>query len=174
MSSVDKSESRLCVACGLCCDGTLFSFVPLSDADAPVALGANFELRERDGAFRFRQPCPESSGQGCGIYEHRPAPCRKFSCRVLTAYREGWVQLAEAEGKIRLAKRLRRELVEAMRASGLSLAGGALSELWGSWNERAQSEEGQAFLHEHGALMVRMAALNWFVQRHFWSRNKER
>lgn len=171
---VDENESRLCVTCGLCCDGTLFSFVPLRDADTRTTQGAQFELRERnDGKLSFKQPCPELSKQGCGIYERRPAACRKFSCRVLNAYRDGALQMDEAEEKVRQAKQLRRKLFDAMRDSGLPQSGEALPNLRKHWSRCAQGDEGRAFLREHGAAMLRMEALHWYLDQHFWPRHRK-
>ena len=56
-----NSAEQLCLACGLCCDGTLFDNVqlgPRDDAPALKALGLPVEVtRGRTPVTLFRQPC---------------------------------------------------------------------------------------------------------------------
>lgn len=72
--------SALCLACGLCCDGSLFGFVPLEPAEiAPARARGLAVIASGRG---FEQPCPALRG-GCTLYAERPAACRRFTCRLL-------------------------------------------------------------------------------------------
>ena len=73
------SESALCAACGMCCDGTLFAHGMLEPGEAePPDAAVTWE----EDARCFVQPCPQYNG-GCRIYADRPGACRAFRCSVL-------------------------------------------------------------------------------------------
>ena len=57
---------RQCLPCTACCDGWLTTKIG-------------------ESTVRPGQPCPHSTGSGCGIYSTRPEnPCRRFIC--------GWIR----------------------------------------------------------------------------------
>jgi uncharacterized protein len=94
-STPDPSD--LCLACGLCCDGTLFSKVRLGATDNPA------RLREKGFALvggsepEFAQPCRAlESDCRCRIYGERPLQCRKFKCPLLTSVAAGTQNIARA------------------------------------------------------------------------------
>lgn len=89
---MSDSLSALCLRCGLCCDGTLFTQVPLAAGEV-VRLPV---LVREDGRAALRQPCAALEGRCCTIYEERPASCRRFRCMLQTALAETEVSLAEA------------------------------------------------------------------------------
>jgi hypothetical protein len=77
---VISSTERLCLSCGLCCDGSLFWAVPVEQGETvPAPL---------DAAGRLQQPCA-CFNRACTIYADRPAACRTFDCRVLQTVRAG-------------------------------------------------------------------------------------
>lgn len=87
------SPEALCTACGLCCDGTLFSVVHLAADEVdriPLAVIAGHVPPA------FRQPCPALEGTRCAIYATRPGACRRFDCLLLHALRSGELSAAEA------------------------------------------------------------------------------
>lgn len=94
--------SALCRACGLCCDGTLFSRVPLgADEVAPPALA----VREGAGGGRYLpQRCAALTEGGCGEYAARPRACAQFECLLYGALKEDEVSLAEALQVVRGAR----------------------------------------------------------------------
>lgn len=77
------SVGTLCQACGLCCDGTLFSVVPLTEGDAPPR---QLEVETKaTGARGLRQPCSGLAGTCCTVYEARPLACRRYQCLLYEA-----------------------------------------------------------------------------------------
>lgn len=92
----------LCLACGFCCDGTLFDRVPLLEAEVAALQGA---LKVVPGQHHGRQPCPALEGTACHVYGERPLTCRRFRCLLLEAHEADEVSLAGAV-----------EIVEATRA----------------------------------------------------------
>jgi hypothetical protein len=100
--------SSLCQQCGLCCDGALFTFLPLSagEGERMRALGARTE-QGRDGRLALLLPCAALRGTCCGAYEQRPERCREYVCElgkaVVRKERSPEAALAVvAEAKLRL------------------------------------------------------------------------
>lgn len=78
-----QHSAELCQACGLCCNGALFSFVDITEAEAaalhdtPVKVLAN-----KKGKPVFGLPCSALSGSSCMIYQQRPGVCRSYFCAL--------------------------------------------------------------------------------------------
>jgi hypothetical protein len=91
---------KLCLQCGLCCNGVLFADVRRERADASA-------LFKKFGA-RVAQPCPafNPSDCKCALYTDRPARCRKFECKQLLGVVAGKISDPAALKKIRAAKKL--------------------------------------------------------------------
>ena len=96
--------SRLCLQCGLCCNGVLFADVRLQKGDDALALEAvGLKLKREPASVRFIQPCSCLTGHLCTIYENRPVCCRQFDCHTLKQARNGEVGKGKALRRIRLA-----------------------------------------------------------------------
>ncbi len=91
-----EAASTLCLACGMCCDGSLFSFVAISSDEARVLRAKNVEVREEAGRHRLPQRCPALDGTACRVYEQRPFVCRRFDCLLVRAVKEKEAPLDEA------------------------------------------------------------------------------
>ena len=103
-----KHSSDLCLECGLCCDGSIFSHVELDEEDRE-------RLEVDDGCEpRFSFPCKHLSGTQCSIYSKRPKICASYRCKTLTALESGQISHADAHDVIREAARLRREFEAAI------------------------------------------------------------
>ncbi len=101
---------KLCLACGLCCDGTLFDGVrlePGDDARKLQALGLPVRTpRARQPVPRFAQPCAAlCADRTCRLYADRPRQCRTFECKVFKDLKAGRTDLAAA---LRLVTKSRR------------------------------------------------------------------
>ena len=105
--------SRVCLACGLCCDGTLFTTVPLTDSDPNVS-----GVSTRPNGSRFlRQRCACLEGKTCTAYAQRPLACRRFDCLLAVALLSNECTEAEALELVRGAHE-RIAAVEASLAPG--------------------------------------------------------
>src|SRR5882672_5046967 len=96
-----KSGEQLCLACGLCCDGTLFDLVKLErgdDAGKLKALGLPVSLsRGKLPVARFPQPCSAlCAGRTCRIYANRAGQCRPLECQVFKDGKAGGITFAAA------------------------------------------------------------------------------
>ncbi|MFZ5442141.1 MAG: YkgJ family cysteine cluster protein [Myxococcota bacterium] len=74
--------SELCLACGLCCDGTLFRHVQLDPGEGGrlSALGIGTGTKSRREVMWL--PCGKLEGRCCTIYDARPGGCRRFICAL--------------------------------------------------------------------------------------------
>jgi uncharacterized protein len=110
---VERTGSALCLACGMCCDGTLFHTVELTaDEVEPWRRRGLTVLTDHD-VPRFTQPCPHHQGGGCSIYGDRPSTCERFRCPLLLKYMAD--ELSEEECLARVAQV--RALAESIRAA---------------------------------------------------------
>jgi uncharacterized protein len=100
------AASRLCKACGLCCNGVLFHIVRLQPADSPKeleALGMKVSRKKREPYFK--QPCGFLKEDTCCHYTARPLRCRLFACRQLRQLADGQVTEDDVMHTIADAKR---------------------------------------------------------------------
>jgi Fe-S-cluster containining protein len=119
---------RLCLNCGLCCDGTIFADVRLrNEAEAArLKRGGLRPKRARSqsgpAAFRIPQPCAALGADcRCAVYEDRPGHCARFECLLFQEVAQGAIQLASAQRVVRKARHLRdqaRELMDTLTDAG--------------------------------------------------------
>ena len=104
-------SEQLCLACGLCCDGTLFDNVrlePGDDAARLKALGLPVKVsRGREPVARFPQPCAAlCADRTCRVYADRPRQCRTYECMV---YQEAVAGRLDYPAALRRVKNARRQ-----------------------------------------------------------------
>jgi hypothetical protein len=103
-------DVSICVGCGLCCDGTLFSHLGVideSDLGRPLAALGVKVIVEADPPV-FELPCPAFDGHACGIYSlQRPRACGWFECDVSTAVGAGELPRPAARAIIESTRALR-------------------------------------------------------------------
>jgi Fe-S-cluster containining protein len=81
------SSQSLCLTCGLCCDGTLFSSVRLKPDDEITALKAvGIHIVSDSERNIFTQPCAAHKKCACLVYENRPQDCRTYKCELLKRF----------------------------------------------------------------------------------------
>ncbi|MDQ8180052.1 YkgJ family cysteine cluster protein [Pelagicoccus sp. SDUM812005] len=174
VGSVNAGE-ELCLACGMCCDGTLFDNVRLGadeDAAAVKALGlpVRFSRAKVPVAF-FRQPCRALGADcTCSVYANRPAQCRSFECGVFKAAESGDIGYESAHRLVKQARKRAeraRKLLRKMgeRDEGLSL--GARFRRVQRWVESGEVDAaaGETF----AALGLAMHQLDLLAHRKFYT-----
>lgn len=114
MTDSEKKVSDLCVACGLCCDGTLFPYAYVRDEeDRKIADDLGLTTAEIKDKLFFNLPCPHFSGC-CTVYDKsRPHTCSAFFCPPIKKYQRNEQPFEEAEAQIRLFKEHRDKLLKA-------------------------------------------------------------
>jgi hypothetical protein len=118
-----KTGEQLCLACGLCCDGTLFGHVRIGPGDQPEklrALGLPVAAsRAKTPLVRSLQPCAAlCADRTCRLYADRPQQCRNFECGVFKALRAGRIEFAAALRLVRRARRQADQVRRLLRALG--------------------------------------------------------
>jgi hypothetical protein len=100
----------ICVGCGLCCDGTLFSHLAVadeSDLGMPLRqLGVEVVVEADPPAFAL--PCPAVVDGVCSIYDRqRPRACAAFFCDLHAAVEAGTTSWDDARATIAETRALR-------------------------------------------------------------------
>jgi hypothetical protein len=92
-----REGADLCLSCGMCCDGTLFSSGALLDREVDLARSLGMELFQSTkdaGVFKFRQPCACFREGSCAVYDQaKPAVCTTYRCELLKGYTAGTIDL---------------------------------------------------------------------------------
>jgi uncharacterized protein len=116
--TVQLSAQSLCLGCGFCCDGTIFSEVSLKPEDevAPLAANGIHVLWDRDPHV-FKQPCAAHKNCACTVYLDRPHGCRRYQCELLKRFKANEVSMNEALRIIRVAVTLKDEVKRQMLAA---------------------------------------------------------
>jgi uncharacterized protein len=114
-----SAASRLCSACGMCCNGVMFHTVRLQPGDSARDLSAlGLKLKRKKGGNYILQPCPAFRGSHCSIYAARPERCRLFACRQLQRVTTGEITEAMALERIREAQRRVAEVTALLERAG--------------------------------------------------------
>lgn len=147
--------SRLCLACGLCCQGLLHDRAQLRNGEAEAARRLGLRLASLEEAA-FSLPCPCHHEGRCTVYAERLSPCREYRCKLLRGYLSGRIAWEEGLRRVEQAKRL----VAAIR---VRLGG---SEEGSVWQQLCAASP----LAGDPELRLDVAALLALCQRHFWNR----
>ena len=100
---MNRPEDLLCRQCGLCCDGSLFENVLLSETElAPIESVIGYEKNEH-GTF-LQQPCRAFCNQQCQVYSTRPRGCQSYEWEPLKELRAGEISAERALEQIRDVK----------------------------------------------------------------------
>jgi hypothetical protein len=156
-------DTRLCTACGLCCDGSLFSAVRLGAAEiAPLQrLGL---VIEQGNDPCFRQPCVKLVDRTCSIYAERPGICHTFACALLKRMHGGGIALEEALGVVATAQSLRDKVVAAM-PDPVGTAAWTAAEPDKAWSQIADPDARRSAARRH----LDQVVLLEYLAKHFRS-----
>jgi uncharacterized protein len=111
MPEAIKNGSKLCVPCGLCCDGSLFERARLQPGEEAFAASLGLTVLDAESERpAFRLGCHLFQGS-CSIYDQpRPHICGGFKCSLLIKYEGGQVGLTEGLEKVSRARAMQSEL----------------------------------------------------------------
>ncbi len=95
----------LCRACGICCDGVLFTYVELSEEEAEALKDRGLGIY-RDDKNRpvFDLRCNRFGEQGCTLYGDRPKTCKSYHCDLTRAVMNESVSFDEAKAQVDMLK----------------------------------------------------------------------
>lgn len=104
--------SKLCLACGLCCDGTVFGFALIeeSEVEDTAAIGLQ-TFRTTNDEPAFRLGCHYLDGTACTRYQSwRPSVCGDYYCQVQKRVRKHEVAEEKAFSMIARARQMTDEI----------------------------------------------------------------
>lgn len=96
--------SDLCVNCGLCCNGVLYSTVEVEPEEVTRLKAAGHAVDQIGKRLQFHQPCHHNDDGRCIIYATRYITCRTFRCALLKRFDAGEVELSKALEAVAQAK----------------------------------------------------------------------
>jgi hypothetical protein len=109
-------EQLICVACGMCCDATIFSHAilqPWEKGNLPEKIEQNY--RTAGGKEFFLQPCLYFI-EKCTIYDKKRADvCSSFRCQLLKDFAEAKISVKEAMETVGEAIKMRLSVMEQYR-----------------------------------------------------------
>ena len=170
------SGEQLCLACGLCCDGTLFNHVklgPRDDVSKLKALGMPVAIsRAQTPVTHFRQPCAAlCADRICRVYADRPLQCRSFECGVFKAAAAGRIEFPVALRLVKSARRQADHLRRLLRALGDTEEHRALSERFRRTQRRMESGSADpAAADTFAELSLAMHSLNLLAHEEFYTK----
>ena len=161
----NDTDDNICIDCGMCCDGTMFSRVPLpGDGDVAMLVGTPVRLEGSEAEPFFSQPCAAFNGC-CSIYAARPSSCRGFRCSLLRRHDTGDVSSEEARRIIRITLDMRDRALTSIRRR-LPNTDMSFPELQ-TQLENLPAEEGGAS-PEHMEMLLDVGATNSLIAKHFF------
>lgn len=163
--------TRLCLRCGLCCDGVLFGDVRVGLEDRPERLLKHgMPLQRTEEVWHFDQPCVALECGACRIYEDRPSHCRQFECALLQETLRGRRTEEEAERAIDRARKLAQTVRDMLVERGDTNDGVALSRRYRDFIDgQAGGENTADFRRKHGSLTVAVMSLNQVLKLSFYT-----
>ena len=115
-------DGKLCVACGLCCNGVIFANLALRPSDNAARLRSlGVPICSSHSALRpphLTQPCPAFDGCRCRIYADRPGYCRQFECVLLKSVEARRTTPAAAMRVVRTARERTEKVRRLLHALG--------------------------------------------------------
>jgi hypothetical protein len=159
-----SDASALCVDCGMCCNGVLFTNARAEPDEVPRLRALGLEVEQvRDDRLQFRLPCPHHHEGHCGIYSDRFLKCRSFRCALLKRLDSGETTLAEARATVAQARTM------LGRVTALDPGSAHFRERVRQRSEPAPADEGEdAALRRR--LLIESLALDLFFDRKFRNR----
>lgn len=106
-----EPTTALCIACGLCCDGSLFQRVDITPGERRAA--RRHQLRVIDQGRAIAQPCAGLDARhGCRLYGERPERCARFVCQLHERVRRGETSLDDAVAAVSRVRALAALLID--------------------------------------------------------------
>lgn len=158
--------ARLCLSCGLCCDGSLYTAVRLAPSDSIADLqAAGLPIRVEGERTLFPQPCTAHQHGCCQIYAIRPYGCQQFRCRVLAACEDGSRSWEDAEALVARVLRLRVAVLSAWATIESPPPGAGLADLQRCMPADAEMTPAQTL--RWAPVLLPLGRLRALLQDHF-------
>jgi Fe-S-cluster containining protein len=168
-----RDSSALCLACGLCCNGVLYSQVNVEPEHVPLVSTLGLTVEEFDDhSVGFRQPCVLYQQNRCSAYPHHPPACKAYRCALLRKYEAGDATLDDGLAIVNQVKELLKGDDDDRHPTGDCSRDSLRRELAQSWDSERGLLGSGALREANAALVLRAATLDVLLQRHFWLAKK--
>lgn len=98
--------NTLCQECGICCDGTLFSFVKIYPEEVKKTKNLGITVyKDKNAQNVFDLGCPRFVEGSCTVYLERPRKCCSFSCKLQRDVMNGTIKYEESLKIVALVKK---------------------------------------------------------------------
>ena len=169
MSNINSTpldtQQSLCTQCGLCCNGTIFDFVPIETHEKSTCQKYRIPFKtNKDDTVSVDQPCP-AFDKCCTIYEERFDTCRDFECKLLLKTSNKEVSEPEALQIIELTKNRYHELQLLFDKTTKTKKSALLSERYKEL--MLEDSNSLEFRKKHGLLIAKFHSLNLFIEKNF-------
>ncbi|MEB3332572.1 MAG: YkgJ family cysteine cluster protein [Synechococcaceae cyanobacterium] len=122
--TANSRSGNLCTSCSMCCDGTLFTRIGVSQQEKELLDEKGAFYSKKNGEIRMQLGCGYLADDGrCECYDHRPELCRGYACDLLRSVEEGITSLPDALAIVEEAITLRDKSIKASQSA--IMAGGA-------------------------------------------------
>lgn len=159
-------SSKLCISCGLCCDGTLIGHVQLADAEI-ARVKTVMEIEDENGNGFFMQPCKKYC-DGCTIYEQRPSQCGIYKCELLNSFEEKELTFVSADELIVEVKKQRNTIAKKIDILGIELKSPSFNfKIVELKKLLLKNKQELSLTHQQEELMTDLEQLNKLTETHF-------
>jgi uncharacterized protein len=172
---MNNPAQQLCLACGLCCNGVIFTagqLQPGDDAERLRAAGLRLKTNTQNLPAKFHQPCGAFAECRCTVYAARPDYCRKFECALLKRVNSGATTAAAALNRIHGAKQRAEKVRWLLQSLGCRAEHLPLSVRFRRLSRRIHEEAlNEQRAEMFGDLTLAFHDLNLALSRHFYPAN---
>ena len=166
-----NKANDLCLSCGLCCDGAIFSSAALGEpATAPGVALAGVKLV--DGGRGFHLPCPSHVDRRCQVYLDRPLVCRTYRCQLLKSLDRDKINFDDALAIVGQAIARRDDARRQILALSPELAATNLDHARLGLEAAMKSADSVGEKREYGGLILKLLLLREFLDKHFSGFNR--
>ena len=117
---MSSSEGEtVCLACGMCCDGTLLNHADLESWRSRELTKEGFRVfwRNERQQWAFWLPCSHHVDGRCARFEDRPPICGIYQCKLLKRVESGETSTTEALAIVERAKGMVEEVAAGLRGN---------------------------------------------------------
>ena len=162
MTDDTRDPHKLCVACGLCCNGAWFGQGILEPDEIEQTRAAGLRVKTTANVAYLGLPCTKFQNGCCSIYEGwRPRVCERYTCALLNRFMAGEVSESEAMGHVASAK----AMFDRVRAEAGDLEDGLISALRRLGGPSGRADESLPPLSAETTMDA--VALKVYFNRHF-------
>lgn len=161
----DTPDAKLCLACGMCCNGVLHPTARLAPQEISFADSLGMTTSYTPGNAHFHLPCPCWQEERCSVYPLRPNVCHTYRCKLLRSLDRQTITLDVALEHLQQVQTLIQE-IEAMIGDSRT-ADSIWTRLRRFAAQRGYTHDSAQFGQDFPLLKLKASSLDWLLQRHF-------